>query len=103
MKSFNLGNNRILKLVENNDEVHILDKTTTKEAVFTPSRWASLLLCLDDIHNQVCKLIEGAHVAYFNHYGGGWYVTLMNAFRHVDLRKFDMSISCTTYSPPTRE
>jgi len=76
MKIFNVGNK--------NDEIHILDKTTTKESVFTPSRWASFLLCVDDIHNQVCKHIEGAQVAYFNHYGGGLNVTVTNAFRGVD-------------------
>jgi len=36
MKTFNIGNNRILKLVENNDEIHILDKTSMKEAVSAP-------------------------------------------------------------------
>ena len=31
MKTFNIGNNRILKLVKDNDEIHILDKTKPRK------------------------------------------------------------------------
>jgi len=48
MKTFNIGNDRILKLGKNN-EIHILNQTTKKEAVFTPTPWVSFLLRLDDI------------------------------------------------------
>jgi len=44
MKTFNIANNRILKLGKSNDDTRMLDKTTKKEAVFTPARWASFLL-----------------------------------------------------------
>ena len=38
MKTFSIGNDRILKL-QKNDEIHILDNSTKKETVFTPTRW----------------------------------------------------------------
>ena len=99
MKTFNIDNNRILNLVENNDEIHILDKTTMKAAVFTPARWASFMLCLGEIHDQVCKLIEGAHVAYLNHYGGGWHVTVSRGLHGADLRKFYVPLGETSCKP----
>ena len=80
MKTFSIGNDTILKL-EKNDEIHIPDKSTKKEAVFTPTRWASFLLCLDEIDNQLCKLTRGEDLAYQNHYGGGWHVSLTKGFR----------------------
>ena len=46
MKTFNIGNNRILKLGKSNNDIRILDKTTK---TFTPARWASFLLYLDEI------------------------------------------------------
>jgi len=98
MKTFSIGNNRILKL-EKNDEIRILDKTTKKEAVFTPARWTSFLLCLDEIDNQLCKLTQGEDLAYQNHYGGGWYVSLTKGFQCIDLRKLYVSFGETTCKP----
>jgi len=77
--TFSIGNDRILKL-QKNDEIRILDKTTKKEAVFTSVRWASFLLCLDEIDNHLCKLTQGEDLTYQNHYGGGWYVSLTKGF-----------------------
>ena len=93
MKTFSIGNDRILKL-EKNDEIRILDKTTKKEAVFTPSRWASFLLCLDEIDNQLCKLTQGEDLAYQNHY-----VSLTKGFRCIDLHKFYVPFGETTCKP----
>jgi len=59
MKTFSIGNDRIPKL-EKNDEIRISDKTTKKEAVFTPARWVFFLLCLDEIDNQLCKLFNAS-------------------------------------------
>ena len=98
MKTFSIGNDRILKL-EKNDEIRILDKSTKKEAVFTPTRWASFLLCLDEIDNQLCKLTQGEDLAYQNHYGGGWHVSLTTGFRCIDLRKFYVPFGETTCKP----
>ena len=65
-----------------------MDNGTKKAAVFTPARWASFLLCLGEIDNQLCRLSQGEDVAYCTHYGGGWHVSLTKGFRCVDLRKF---------------
>jgi len=96
--TFSIGNDRILKL-QKNDEIRILDKTTKKEAVFTSVRWASFLLCLDEIDNHLCKLTQGEDLTYQNHYGGGWYVSLTKGFQCIDLRKFYMLFGETTCKP----
>lgn len=88
MKTFNIGNDRSLKLSKNKKEITIVDNGTKKAAVFTPARWASFLLCLGEIDNQLYRLSEGEDVAYCNHYGRGWHVSLTKGFRCVDLRKF---------------
>jgi len=66
-------------------------------------QWRGLKIAVGEIQNPpVPPLIQAlAHVAYFifNHYGGRWHVTVTNAFRSVDLRKFEMSIGYTTYKP----
>ena len=49
MKTFKSGNDRSLKLNKKNDSISIEDKGTKKAAHFTPARWASFLLCLDQI------------------------------------------------------
>jgi len=98
MKFFSIGNDRILKL-EKNDEIRILDNSTKKEAVFTPACWASFLLSLDEIDNQLRKLTHGEHVAYRIHYGGGWHVSLTKGFRCIDLRKFYVPFGETTIKP----
>ena len=100
MKTFNIGNGRSLKL-EKNDEIRIRDKVTKKEAVFTPARWASFLLCLNEIDNQLYRLSQGEDVAYCNHYGEGWHVSLTKGFRCVDLRKFYVPFG-ETASKPTK-
>ena len=99
MKTFNIGNDRILKLGKNNDDIRILDKTTKKEALFTSSRWASFLLRLDEIDNELCKLTQGEDVAYRIHYGGGWHASLTKGFRCIDLRKFYVPFGETTIKP----
>ena len=105
MKTFNIGNGRSLKLGKN-DEIRIRDKATKKEAVFTPARWASFLLCPNEIDNQLYRLSLGEDVAYCNHYGGGWHVSLTKGFRCIDLRKFyvpfgETAVSYTHLTLPT--
>jgi len=100
MKTFNIGNGRSLKLGKN-DEIRIRDKVTKKEAVFTPAGWASFLLCLNKIDNQLYRLTLGEDVAYCNHYGGGWHVLLTKGFRCIDLRKFYVPFG-ETVSKPTK-
>jgi len=59
MKTFNISNDRILKLGKNN-EIHILNQTTKKEAVFTPTPWVSFLLRLDDIWQPIVQTQAGS-------------------------------------------
>ena len=96
MKTFSIGSDRILKLEMNNDDMRILDKTTKKEAVFTPVVLASFLLRLDEIDNQLYKLTQCADVSLQIHYGGGWYVSLTKGFRCIDLRKLCVPSGETT-------
>jgi len=98
MKTFSIGNDRILKL-EKNDEIRILDKSTKKEAVLTPGRWASFLRRLDEIDNELCKLTQGEHIACRIHYGGGWHVSLTKGFRCIEIRKFYVPLGETTIKP----
>jgi len=88
MKTFKIGNDRSLKLNKKNDSISIEDKGTKKAEHFTPARWASFILCLDEIDDQLRRLSEGGDVAYCMHYGGAWHVSLTKGFRCVDLRKF---------------
>jgi len=67
--------------------------------VFTPTRWASFLLCPDEIDNQLYKLTQGENLVYQSHYGGGWYVSLTKGFRCIDLRKFYVPFGETTCKP----
>ena len=69
-------NDRSLKLNKKNDSISIEDKGTKKATHFTPARWASFLLCLDQISDQLRRLSEGDDVAYCMHYGGAWHVSL---------------------------
>jgi len=66
-----IGNNRLLKIAKNNNELRVEEKDSIKSATFTPSRWASILLCLEEIDCQLEKFVAGENVAYRNHYGGG--------------------------------
>ena len=52
MKTFKIGNDRSLKLNKKNDCISIEEKGTKKAAHFTPARWASFLLCLDQIDDH---------------------------------------------------
>ena len=96
MKTFVIRKDRSLKLGKNNDGLIIRDKGSKKEAVFTPARWASFRLCLDEIDNQLYRLSQGEDVAYCNHYGGGWHVSVTKGFRCIDLRKWWLPIGETS-------
>jgi len=99
MTTYSIGNNRSLKFAKKNNEFCIRDKGTKKSAVFTPARWASFLLCLNAIDSQLQKLSQDEDVAYRNHYGGGWHVSVTKGFRCIDLRKFFVPTGETTCKP----
>ena len=58
MKTFKIGNDRSLKLKKKKDSISIEDKGTKQAAHFTPARWASFLLCLDQIDDQLRRLLR---------------------------------------------
>ena len=97
--TYDIGNNRFLKIGKNNNELYIDEKDSVKSAAFTPSRWASFLLCLDEIDRQLETFAAGEIVAYRNHYGGGWYVSVTSGFYCVDLRKFYLPIGEKEWKP----
>ena len=86
--SFDIGNNRLLTIAKKYDQLCIEEKGSGKSATFTPSRWASFLLCLDEINTQLEKFAAGENVAYRWHYEGGWCVSVTSDFTCVDLRRF---------------
>ena len=67
--------------------------------MFTPARWASFQLCIDDIDSQLSDLAQDKDVAYCAHYGGGWHVSVTKGFRCVDLRKFYVPKAETIWKP----
>jgi len=85
--TFDIGNNRLLTTAKKYDQLCIEEKGSVKSAAFTPSRWASFLLCLDEINSQVEKLVAGENIAYRCHYGGGWCLSVTSGFACVDLRQ----------------
>jgi len=97
--TYDIGNNRLLKIAKNNNELYIQEKDSARSAAFTASRWASFLLCLDEIDHQLEKFAAGRNVAYRNHYGGGWCVSVTSGFHCVDLRKFYMPVGETEWKP----
>jgi len=99
MKTFKIGNDRSLKLNKKNDCISIEDKGTKKAAYFTRARWASFLLCLDQIDDQLRRLSEGEDVVFCLHYGGAGHVSLTKGFRCVDLRKFFVPKDQNTWKP----
>jgi len=99
LKTFKIGNDRSLKLNKKNDCISIEDKGTKKAAHFTLARWASFLLCLDQIDDEPRRLSQGEDVVFCMHYGGAWHVSLTKGFRCVDLRKFFVSKDQNTWKP----
>ena len=88
MKTNNIDKRRSLKLEKDNDEIRIQNKGTKNAAAFTPTHWASFVLYTNEIDTWLSKLTQGEDVAYHNHHGGGWHVSLTKGFRCIDLRKF---------------
>jgi len=78
----------VLTYNKKEEVITIRDKKTGKEAVFTPARWASFRLYMDEVDDQLSSLSQDRDVAYCAHYGGGWHVSVNTGYRCVDLRKW---------------
>jgi len=99
MKTFKIADNRLLKIAKKYDQLCIEEKGRAKSATFTPSCWASFLLCLDEINSQVEKLVAGEGIAYRCHCGGGWCVSVTSGFNCVDLRQLYQPFGKTEWKP----
>ena len=97
MKTYQIGNNRVVEVVNDGADYNIIIKDTNSsaEAVFNRARWTFLLGCVTDIQGAVEKLIEGkdTELQFRQHYGGGWYVSVTAGIRCVDLRRFFLNDS----------
>ena len=54
--TFDISNNRLLTIAKKYDQLCIEEKSIVKSATFTPSCWASFLLCLDKINLKSLRL-----------------------------------------------
>jgi len=70
-KTYETGENRVLKYNTKVEVITTCDKKTGKEAVFTTARWASFRLCMDEVDDQLNSSSQDRDVAYRAHYGGG--------------------------------
>jgi len=68
--------------------VVILNNNTGKFIEIPAVRWASFVLMQADIDEAVNQLLEKKAVNYFEHFGGGYYVSVSTDILCVDLRRF---------------
>jgi hypothetical protein len=89
-KKYTLGENRFLFVKKNGDDycISITDTKTHKSAEFSVARWAVFTRCFETIDENVTGIREKKNIAYFNHIGGGWHVSITSGIWCVDLRKF---------------
>jgi len=71
-KTYEIGEHRVLTYNKKKAVITICDKKTGKEAVFTPARWASFRLYMDEVDDKLNSLSQDRDVVYCTHYGGGW-------------------------------
>ena len=79
------------------DNLYIKGRDSNKSVVFTPARWASFRLWLDEIDSELHKQKLGELVNYRKHYSEGWHVSITSTFEGVDLRKYFMPLGSTAY------
>jgi hypothetical protein len=86
-KKYTLGENRFLFVKKNGDDycISITDTKTHKSAEFST---ASFVRTIDTIDENVKGIRERKNIAYSNHIGGGWHVSVSTGIWCVDLRKF---------------
>ena len=89
----------VLTYNKKEEVITIRDKKTGKEAVFTPARWASFRLYMDEVDDQLSSLSQDRDVAYCAHYGGGWHVSANTGYRCVDMRKWHVPFGKTERKP----
>jgi len=74
---------------EESETVVVIRNTITEKFVEIPAvRWASFLLMQADIDESVKQIQEKKAVTYFEHFGGGYYVSVSTGILCVDIRRF---------------
>jgi len=71
-RTYEIDEHRVLTYNKKKAVITICDKKTGKEAVFTPARWASFRLYMDEVDDKLNSLSQDRDVVYCTHYGGGW-------------------------------
>jgi len=98
-KTCQIGENRVLKYNKKKEVITICDKKKGKEAVFTPARWASFRLYMDEVADQLNCLSQDRDVVYCADHGGGWHVSVNTGYRCVDLRIWYVPFGKTERKP----
>jgi len=88
---YRLSDTRVIETRYEEDEIIVVirDIVSGKFIEIPANRWASFLLLQGDIDDAVKILQEKKdYVKYFEHFGGGWYVSVTTGFWCVDIRRF---------------
>jgi len=83
---YNLSDSRTLS-VEGN-KLNVIIKDDKRSILIPAKRWAVFVKQFDEIDNAVKQLREKQYVKYFEHIGGGWYVSINTGFQCIDIRRF---------------
>ena len=87
---YQLGGRSVLETRNEKDETVVIIRNTFSGNYieFPIYRWASFLLLLADIEDAVKDLLEKKTVNYFEHFGGGYNVSVSTGIWCVDIRRF---------------
>jgi hypothetical protein len=85
---YNLSDNRIVKIESEKLTVIIEDVKARKSIVIPAVRWHTFVIQFDEIENAINQLRERQYVKYFQHIGGGWYVSITTGYYCIDIRRF---------------
>ena len=70
------------------DNLSIVIKDEKKSIEIPANRWSSFMRQFDEINNAVKQLREKQYVKFFEHIGGGWYISVTTGFWCVSIRRF---------------
>jgi len=93
---YTLSERRAIETVEVNGEVAVVisDLNSDNFIEIPAARWASFLLLQGDINETIKQLKNKHYFKYFQHFGGGWYVSMMRGFIDIDIRRFYFTNDC---------
>jgi hypothetical protein len=104
-----LGNSRYLtkSVYRDQEKIHIREYNestgnripTKKGVTFNLKRFASFMHKMDQINDQVEKLVIGDDVDYKVHLGGGIFTTVKSGYKCVNIRKYFLPMNCSEPIP----